>query len=179
MNMFLFSSFLAYCLVLRFHALRIKCFIQNRILFVPVCGHGLERWGSWGGSSSFSSGGGGGGREKWPGLQKICKEKASFVALVALNSSNFPRALLNPMYANPHLSSFQIFLEPLVWIKVEIGRYIILAKRYVPAELAAKFLSNDVAHLTCVCWPLLSSISCFSQFCLSLSALLNIRLNSK
>lgn len=36
MNMFLFSCFLAFCLALRFHALRIKCFIQNRMLFVPV-----------------------------------------------------------------------------------------------------------------------------------------------
>lgn len=168
--MFLSSCFLAYCLVLHFHASRIKCFIQNRILFVPVCGRCLERWGSWGGSSGFEFGGGGGGREKCPGLQKNCKEKASFVALIALNSSNFPRAMVNPIYANPHLSSFRIFLEPLVWIEVETGRYIILA---------AKFLSNDVAHLTCVCWPLAPSISCFSQFCLSLSALLDIGLNSK
>lgn len=153
MNMFLFSCFLAYCLVLHFHALRIKCFIQTRILFVPVCGRCLERWGSWGGGSGFDFGGGGGGKEKWPGLQKNCKEKASFVALIALNSSNFPRAMANPVYANPHLSSFRIFLKALVWIEVEIVRCIILAKLYVPAELAAKFLSNDVARFTCVCWP--------------------------
>lgn len=53
-------------------------------------------------------------REKWAGLQKNCKEKTSFVALTTLNSSNFPKAVANPVYANPHLSSFQIFLEPLV-----------------------------------------------------------------
>lgn len=52
--------------------------------------------------------------EKWAGLQMNCKEKTSFVALTALNSSNFPKAVANPAYANPHLSSFQIFLEPLV-----------------------------------------------------------------
>lgn len=179
MNMFLFSCCLASCLVLRFHASRIKCFIQNRILFVPVCGRCLERWESWGGGSGFDFGGGGRGKKKWSGLQKNCKEKASFVALIALNSSNFPRAMVNPIFANPHLSGFQIFLQPLVWTEVEIGRHILPAKCYVPAELAAKFLSNDAAHLTCVCWPLPLGISCFSQFCLSLSALLNIGLNSK
>ena len=179
MNMFLFSCFLAYCLVLHFYASRIKCFIQNRIFFVPVCGRCLERWGSWGDSSGFNFRSGGGGREKWPGLQKNCKEKASFVVLIALNSSDFPRTMVNPIYANPHLGSFRIFLEPLVWTEVEIGRYIILAKHDVPVEFAAKFLSNDVAHLTHGCWSLPSSTSCFSQFCLSLSVLLDIGLNSK
>lgn len=174
MNLFLSSSFLAFCL--RFHALRRKCFIQNRILFVRVCGHCLERWGR---RQRFWFGAGRGGRVRWSGLQMNCKEKASFVALITLHSSSSSRAMVKIIYTNPHLSSFWIFLEPLVWMQVEIGRYINLIKCYIPVELAAKISSNHVAHLTCVCWPLLPSISCFSQFCLSWSAVLNIGLNSK
>lgn len=83
-----------------------------------------------------------------------CKEMAGFVALIALNSSNFWRAVVNPIYAIPHLSIIQIFLGRLVWIEEERSRYTILAKCYVPVELAARFLSHDVAHLTCVCCPL-------------------------
>lgn len=174
MDLFLSSRFLAFCL--RFHASRRKYFIQNRILFVRVCGRCLERWGR---RQRFWFGAERGGRVKWSGLQTNCKEKASFVALITLHSSNFSRAMVKPIYTNGHLGSFWIFLEPLVWTQLEIGRYIKLIKHYIPVELAAKFSSNHVAHLTCVCWPELPSISCFLQFCLSWSALVDIGLNSK
>lgn len=153
-----------------------KCFIQSRILLVPVCGRCSERWGMWGGGRGFDVGGRG-RREKWLRLQSS-EGNTSFVALLALNSAAFPRAVANPIYANPPLGSFLISIQTLVCVEGKSGRYIILAKRWAPSELAAKLLGNAVAHLTWIFWPL-HSISCSSELCLSLSALLNIRLNSE
>lgn len=96
-----------------FSCLENKMFHSKQNLLCPCVaaaqrGEGLGRWQwfqFWGWRSRE-------GEMGW--ITEEQQRMTNSVALTALNSSNFPKAVANPVYANPHLSSFQIFLEPLV-----------------------------------------------------------------